>query len=139
MALKEMINNMRKDVPKLYWSKIPYLLFIGMFDVNIAKNISKNGKLLKDLYQELETSDSELDLLLNLESLLFVKNNKADFERLVSTILKLFQDEDLFSDEFIIDWDDGKLKSKFMMDSRYQKSIDEEFKQAARPFIDWIK
>jgi len=139
-AVEEIINTCKTlDLPPEHHGKIPYLIFNAIFDVNIAKQVSKNAAILTKAYEVFDVSDSEQDLLLNLELFLLVKNDEKVFEKYIPTLLKLFYDEDLLTEEFLLDWDDGKLVPKFMMDWRYLAVKDEKTKTAAKPFLTWLR
>lgn len=135
----KIIKSTREIVPEEYSNKIPYILFNAIFDVNIAKEVGKNKAILSKAYEELETRDHELDTLLTLERFLLVRNTSQNFDKYIPTILKFFYDEDLLTEEFLLDWDSGKFNPKLIMDWRYQKSVDEKFKNASKPIIKWLK
>lgn len=137
--VNKIIKSTREIVPEEYSNKIPYILFNAIFDVNIAKEVGKNKAILSKAYEELETRDHELDTLLTLERFLLVRNTSQNFDKYIPTILKFFYDEDLLTEEFLLDWDSGKFNPKLIMDWRYQKSVDEKFKNASKPIIKWLK
>jgi len=137
--VKKIINGIREIVPAEHITKLPYILFNAIFDMNIAKEVGKNKAIISQAYEELGTPDYEFDLLLNLEKFLLVKNDSSTFEKYVPTILKFFYDEDLLTEEFLLDWEKGKYNTKFIMDFRYQKPVDERFKAASKPILDWLK
>lgn len=138
-VISKIIKAAKDIVPEEHANKIPYILFNSIFDVNIAKEVNKNSAILAQAYEELKTWEPELDALLNLEKFLLVRNNSFVFEKYIPTILKLFYDVDLLSEEFLIDWYEGKFNSKFIMDWRYLKNVDEKFKAASKPIIQWLK
>jgi len=126
-------------IPKEYANKASYLLFNAMFDVNIAKNIQKNEILLRQIFKEFKIKDVDAETLLNLEVFLFEKNPSVDFGKYIPTILKLFYDAKLLTEEFLINWKEDKLpENSISKDFRYEKDRDEKFKSAAKPFLDWI-
>lgn len=137
--VKKIIQEVREIVPAEHITKLPYILFNAIFDVNIAKEVGKNKAIISQVYEELGTPDHEFDLLLNLEKFLLVKNLSMTFEKFIPTILKLFYDEDLLTEEFLLDWEKGKYNTKFIMDFRYQRPVDEKFKAASKPILDWLK
>jgi len=136
--VEKIIKSTREIVPEEYSNKIPYILFNSIFDVNIAKEVGKNKAIISKAYEVLGTRDHELDTLLSLERFLLVRNIAQDFEKYIPTILKFFYDEDLLSEEFLLDWDKGKFNPMLIMDFRYQKSVDEKFKAASKPIIKWL-
>lgn len=138
-VVSKIIKAAKEIVPEEHANKIPYILFNSVFDVNIAKEVNKNRAIISQAHEELKTWEPELDTLLNLEKFLLVRNNSFVFEKYIPTILKFFYDEDLLSEEFLIDWFDGKFNSKFIMDWRYLKNVDEKFKAASKPIIQWLK
>jgi len=137
--VKKIIQGVREIVPEEHANKIPYILFNAVFDVNIAKEVGKNKAIISQAHEELRTREPELDTLLSLEKFLLVKNPPHEFERYIPTIVKFFYDEDLLSEEFLIDWDKGKFNPKLIMDFRYQKAVDERFKSASKPILSWLK
>lgn len=136
--VSKIIKSTREIVPEEHHNKIPYILFNAIFGVNIAKEVEKNKAILSKAYEEFGTRDHELDTLLSLERFLLVRNLSQDFEKYIPTILKFFYDEDLLSEEFLIDWDKGKLNPKLIMDFRYQRPVDEKFKACSKPIINWL-
>lgn len=126
-------------LPEEFLDKASYVLFNAIFDRNIAKNIRKNKSLLLTAYEEFGITDFEFDLLLNLEILLLDKNSDISFEKYIPTVLKLFWDEGILSEEFLMKWAEGKLNAKLIMDFRYHKLIDDKFKEASKPFLDWTR
>jgi len=149
----ESFENQKEDVSKILKAlknlKIPdnandkasTILFNAVFSVNIAKEVQKNKEILEAFYDDFFFSDTEkeVDTLLNLQNYLLVKNKDLSFEKYVPTILKLFYDEDLLSEDLLVDWDDGKLTDTLKKDYRYSEEINEKFKEASRPIIDWLK
>lgn len=141
-AIQKILEETNKIVPEEYAIKKPYILFNAIFDVNIAKEVTKNKSILEAAYKELGnygTNEQELDTLLSLERFLLIRNLSQDFEKFIPTILKFFYDEDLLSEEFLIDWDSGRFNPLLIMDFRYQKSVDEKFKACSKPIIKWLK
>jgi len=69
---------------------------------------------------------------------LLVRLIAHNLEKYIPTILKFFYDEDLLGEEFLIDWDSGKLNPRLIMDFRYQKPVDEKFKAASQPIINGL-
>ena len=126
-------------MPEDQQSKIAYIVFNAIFDINIAKEVNKNAPILSKLYKKLKIQNSEQDILLNLEKFLYVRHEDQKFEKYIATILKLFYDDDLLSEEFLVDWADGKFTPIFMMDFRYEKERDTKFKTNAKPFVDWLR
>jgi translation initiation factor 5 len=141
-AVEKIIAETFKTVPEEYAIKVPYILFNAIFDVNIAKEVGKNKAILEAAYTKLGnfgTNEQELDTLLSLERFLLIRNLSQDFEKFIPTILKFFYDEDLVSEEFLIDWDKGRFNPLLIMDFRYQKAVDEKFKNCSKPIIRWLK
>ncbi len=141
-AVEKIIAETHKVVPEEYANKVPYILFNAIFDVNIAKEVGKNKAILEAAYNKLGnfgTNEQELDTLLSLERFLLIRNLSTDFEKYIPTILKFFYDEDLVSEEFLIDWDKGRFNPLLIMDFRYQKAVDEKFKNCSKPIISWLK
>ena len=126
-------------IPDEQKNKISYILFNAIFTMDFAKEVKKNRALLETFYEEMFFDNKELDLLLNLENFLLVKNKEVDLEKYTSTIVKFFYDEDLLDEETLIDWDDNKLDSKISIDFRYNKEVDEKFKKFSRTILDWLK
>jgi len=126
-------------IPPTNKDRITYILFNGIFTVNIAKEITKNKAIIEEFYDALEMENKELDFLLNLEDFLFVRNKEVEYEKYVPTILKLIYDEDLLTEEFLLAWEEGKYEEQCKTDFRYSKEIDEKLKLASKPILDWLK
>jgi len=77
--------------------------------------------------------------MLNIEDLFCKRNNTVDYQQYVATILKLFYDVDAFTEEFLLAWDEGKFSEKMKTDFRFVKEQDDKFKEAAKPFVDWLR
>jgi len=119
-------------IPKTHKDRITYVTFCGIFTINIAKEVSKNAAILKILYEALEIGNSELDLLLNLEDFLLIRNKEFDYEKFVPTIIKFFYDEELFTEKFLLEWKDGKHEDKLKGDFRYNQDNDAKLKIMAK-------
>lgn len=78
-------------------------------------------------------------MLVNLENFLLIEHKEAQFEKYIPTILKLFYDEDLLSEEFLVDWGDGKLASELKKCRLYNEEIDNIFKKAAEQILNWLR
>jgi len=126
-------------IPPSHKEKITYVVFNGIFSVNIAKEVQKNKPILEEFYEALEFSNQELDLLSNLQNFLYAKNKDVQWDKYIPTLLKLFYDDDLLTEEFILDWADNKYEEQLKADFRYSKEIDDQFKAAAQQFIEWLR
>jgi len=87
----------------------------------------------------LELENKDLDVLLNLEDFLLVRNKEVDYERFVPTILKFFYDEELLNEKFLLEWEEGKHDEKMKTDFRYVKENDEKFKLWSKSILEWLK
>jgi len=70
--------------------------------------------------------------------LLYNKYSNVQFDKYISTILKLFIDEDLLTPEFLVEWDKDALeglKNHFLFNSENN----ERFKTAAHDILEWLK
>jgi translation initiation factor 5 len=139
-AIKDIIDAAKAlEVPSEHKNKLSYLLFLAIFDLNIAKEISKNSAILKKAQEDLGIDAPEQDILMNLEKFLTIKNDFSVYEKFVPTILKFFYDDDLLTEEYLVEWYDGKHNSKLMMDYRFDVEKDKKFRQASKSFVEWLK
>ncbi len=136
---KQIIKSMRGLIPEDLYTKASYFIFNAIFDMNITKNIEKNSSFLKEIYKTMKKREAEVDLLLNLETFLLIRYATVSFEKYIPTILQIFWTQELLSDDTLNDWDEGVLSEQFEKDFRYEKSLDDKFRLAARPFLDWLK
>jgi len=126
-------------IPPSHKEKITYVVFNGIFSVNIAKEVQKNKPILEEFYEALEFTNQELDLLATLQNFLYAKNKDVQWDKYIPTLLKLFYDEDLLTEDFILDWADNKYEEQLKADFRYSKEIDDQFKAAASQFVEWLR
>jgi hypothetical protein len=56
--------------------------------------------------------------MVNLQNFLISKISKENY-KLIATIVKFFYDDDLFTDEFLIDWPNNNFKKEFKKHSLY--------------------
>lgn len=119
--------------------KLSNIVFSSIFTLNIAKEIQKNKALLEAFWEELEIGEREPDLLLNLEEFLFSKHKDVTWEKYIPTILKLFYDEDLLSEEFLLEWDDKKHDEELRKDARFNQEVDDKFKAASKDILEWLR
>jgi len=119
--------------------KLSNIVFNAIFTVNLAKEILKNKALLEAFWEELDIEERELGLLLNLEDFMFAKHKDVQWEKYIPTILKLFYDEDLMSEDFLLGWDDKKLDEVLRKDSRFNQEIDDKFKGASKDILNWLR
>lgn len=139
-AIKEIIDAAKTlEIPSEHKNKLSYLLFLAIFDINIAKEVSKNSAILKKAQEELVIDAPEQDILMNLQKFLTVKNDFSQFEKYVPTILKFFYDDDLLTEEYLVEWYDGKHNSRLMMDYRFDVEKDKKFKLSSKAFVEWLK
>lgn len=133
--LVDLVNTFKLRRPNLN----SFVLFQGVFDVNIAKQITKNSALLKAAQKDFDVPDEELDLLLNLEHTLYVANKDQNYDKYIPTILHTLYNEDLLSEDFLVDWSENKLLMNMKGDSRYNIDNDKKFREAAKDMIEWLK
>jgi len=119
--------------------KLSNIVFNAIFTVNLAKEIIKNKALLEAFWEELDIEERELGLLLNLEDFMFAKHKDVQWDKYIPTILKLFYDEDLMSEDFLLGWDDKKLDEVMRKDSRFNQEIDDKFKGASKDILNWLR
>lgn len=51
----------------------------------------------------------------------------------------MFYDEDLFSEEFLLAWDEGKYKDSESDNFLYKKDLDERFKTYSQQILTWLR
>lgn len=81
-----------------------------MFTVNIAYEVNNNAEILSKTIMKLKIPRPELEIIMNLEYLLFKTYADNDFTKFVPTILKYFYDANLLTEEILIQWGQGKLE-----------------------------
>lgn len=139
-AINEIITVVKNlEVPEEHKNKFSYLLFNGIFDINIAHQVEKNAPILQKGFEEFQVHEEELDVLMNVVKFMMIQNDWTQFEKYAPTILKLFYDEDLLSEEFLLEWYEGKHNARLIMDFRYDGERDKKFKAAVKQFIDWLQ
>jgi len=78
----------------------------------------------------------ELEIIMNLEYILFKTFAETDFTKFVPTILKYFYDANLLTEEILIQWGQGKLEVADHI--LYEESLMKKFIEAAAPLISWL-
>lgn len=56
--------------------------------------------------------------MVNLQNFLIQKTSKENY-KLIASILKFFYDEDIFSDEFLVEWTSNKYRKQFKKHSLF--------------------
>lgn len=139
-AIQDIIDAAKNlEIPNDHKNKLSYLIFLAIFDINIAKEVAKNSAILAKVNTDLGIDSPEQDILMNLQKFLMTKNDFSVYEKYVPTILKLFYDDDLLTEEYLIEWYDGKHNSKLMMDWRFDVEKDKKFKSVSKSFVEWLK
>lgn len=137
IKLLESINLLELNTRKQ--DQLFYMIFQAIFDVNIAKQIKKNSLLLTSLIEKLHIKKAEIKVLINLEHFMLVQHKENSYEKYIPTILKFFYDEDLLSEEFLLDWDEGKLQDEFKKNFLFNEEIDNAFKKSSEEILKWLK
>lgn len=100
-----------------------------LFDNDIKNQIKPHSGLLKKLINE--DSDFEKSFLGGLER--FLGLDKPDLINQLPAILMALYDNDIISEETIIDWG-SKVSKKFV-----PKDVSKKVRKAAKPFIKWLQ
>jgi len=116
-----------------------FILFQAIFDANIVKQITKNRDLIADIQKELKLPFEELDLLLNLEYFFYETSKAQPLEKFIPTILHSFYDQDLLSEEFLVEWDNNAYLMNMKGDPRFKVEFDKQLKETAKDMINWLK
>ena len=123
-------------------NRIYFVLFSAVFSINIALEIELNADLLKQVSKRF-SFDIQLETLLNLQHHCFTVHAREKFQKLVPTILKLFYDQDILTEQVLLDWSKQKEKSqieKFFKNSFLLKvDNNTQFLEDAQQIIDWLR
>lgn len=74
-----------------------------------------------------------------MQNFLLVEHKANEYEKYISTILQLFYDKDLLSEDFLLEWDDGKLNESLKKMKLYNVETDALFKKNANDILSWLK
>lgn len=85
-----------------------YIVFNSIFTIDIAHEIKKNAPILRELIKRLELDSSEQEIMMNLQHFILEENKSQDYTQYISTLLKLFYDEDLLTEDYLISWGQGQ-------------------------------
>ena len=75
---------------------------------------------------------------MSLEHFTLEEHKDCAYEKYIPTILKFFYDEDLLSEEFLLDWDDGKNKNT-QQNFVYKEELDDAFRKYSQPILTWLR
>eukprot|EP01017_Pseudomicrothorax_dubius_P041580 TRINITY_DN6665_c0_g1_i2.p1 TRINITY_DN6665_c0_g1~~TRINITY_DN6665_c0_g1_i2.p1 ORF type:complete len:317 (-),score=134.41 TRINITY_DN6665_c0_g1_i2:134-1084(-) len=129
----------RFGIPENKKDRIPYILFNGLFNEKIAEQIKKNEYLLKEVLQLFGfKQDFEVQVLILLEYFFLIRYKEKGYEKYIPTILKLFYDNDILSDEFLSEWSQGKKLEALKSIFSFNEELDQSFKTHAESFISWL-
>jgi hypothetical protein len=125
------------DIPTK--SQASYIFFCGIFDKLNQDIIEKNAYFIKRFFEELNFSDEKKQsyLMVNIQNFLLPKINKESY-KMLSTILKFFFDEDLFTDDFLINWPDHDFKNDFRKHVMYSGKQNKIFIKNTTNFVEWL-
>ncbi|EGR30622.1 hypothetical protein IMG5_127620 [Ichthyophthirius multifiliis] len=118
-------------------NQISHIVFQSIFTVNIAHEVDCNAELLQKLYSKLKIQKMEDDILLNLQYFFYKTYQNQDFTQYIPTILKIFYDNNLISEQIIVDWADNKidLKDHFL----YNEIFNNKFKEDTNQIVEWLR
>jgi hypothetical protein len=80
----------------------------------------------------------EQHMVLNLGYFVYETHKDVELEKYISTFMKLFYDDDLLTEEFLLSWHEETpeaMKDSFI----YNSESDKKMKDLALPFINWLK
>lgn len=80
-----------------------------------------------------------MNLLIILEHFLLEKHKECDFEKYIPTILKFFYDEDLLSEDFLLEWESGKYREQEQKNFVFKQETNENFKKFSQQILTWLK
>lgn len=126
------------DIPSNCRDRMSFIIFSGVFTINIAKEISKNSPLIKALFENLNIQNTEEHMISNLEHFVYETHKDVELEKYISTFMKLFYDDDLLTEDFLLSWHEStpdSMKDSFI----YNAENDKKTKELALPFVNWLK
>ena len=78
-------------------------------------------------------------MLLNLEYALYETFKSHALEKFIPTILHSFYDQDLLSEEFLLEWDNNAYLMNMKGDPRFKVEFDKQLKEDVKAMITWLK
>ena len=77
-------------------------------------------------------------MISNLEHFVYETHKDVELEKYISTFMKLFYDDDLLTEDFLLSWHEStpdSMKDSFI----YNAENDKKTKELALPFVNWLK
>ena len=130
----------RLRMSKEKYDKVGFILFNYIFNDKILVDAKNKATLFEQvLVRHRMEQYVGHELVLNLAYFLYVRYADKDWAKAVPTIMKIFFDEKVVDDEFLIDWSEDKFIDFFNMHHLYRKENNDRLKADAAVFIDWLK
>lgn len=117
-----------------YW-----VLICGLFSADPNRNIVKRWKEHEKAFLQLVQHDGKIGIKHLLQSIvLFFVRRHPETEKFAGTFMKLLNDQEVFSEEFIIKWFErkGKLDKTCAL---YDRKAEKEFRQSIASFVKWLQ
>lgn len=139
------VENVYKAVKRLRlnrekYDKVGLMLFNYIFNEKTIFNVKGRAVLLEQVLERHRMEEFVgHELVYNLAYFFYVRFPAKDWTKAIPTILKAFHDEDIVSDEFLIEWSEDKFVEFSANHHLYNKENNDKLKSAAQVFIDWLK
>ncbi len=112
-----------------------YVTVMGLFTKEgILQEFPKFTKLLES-YISTGEEEGRLYLLYSIQHFLAKNPEILDY---VPTIMKMAYDAELFSEEFLFNWEEGKTDSK-VKTTLFKDSMNKKFKKTIQKFLEWLR
>jgi len=134
-AVSSVYNELRSlGIQKDATEQLAHIAFSAIFSAEVSREIPKYGAFILKIFKKLGVTAPNVDILLNLQLLL----EKSGIESsLFATISKYCYDENLLTEEFLLQWHEGKSNESghFL----YDQARNALFKEKLGEFIAWLK
>ncbi len=114
-----------------------YLLFCGVFQGK--RNCVQHWAKYENAFLALVQQDGELGVKRLLQTFcLYFAVRAPDMQKYVTTFFRMLYDQSVFTDEFLIGWHSGKIKS----DKRcvlYDRKAEKAFRPLLDEYITWLQ
>ena len=130
----------RLRMGKEKYDKIGLMLFSYIFDENILQQIKARATLFEQVLVRHRMEEYVgKEVILNIAHLMYRRFPDKNWTNMAPTMLKLFYDDKIFDEQFVLDWADGKFKEFFERHCLYKEEDDERLKEEAAAFVDWLR
>eukprot|EP00825_Cyclidium_porcatum_P044486 TRINITY_DN6543_c0_g1_i4.p1 TRINITY_DN6543_c0_g1~~TRINITY_DN6543_c0_g1_i4.p1 ORF type:complete len:433 (-),score=67.50 TRINITY_DN6543_c0_g1_i4:242-1540(-) len=137
-SLQQYIQDLyQQNIDQSLTDKKFFILFNSMFTINIAHEIKQNARILSEIIRRLDVKNSNQEIMMNLQYFLLEQNKSQDYSQYIATILKLFYDEDLLEEEYLLKWNlESQVKKNHFL---YDEERNRKFINESAQFIKWLQ